>query len=138
MRAQGFWRAGREAFFDLRVFYPNTPSYRERTLGNLYRQHELDKKWMYGQQVGDVEQGAFTPLVLATTAGMARECTTFFKRLSSMIADKRRTSYHSVMAWLRCRVSFALLHQSITAMRGTRSAKRNIMIPTDITLATQG
>lgn len=106
---RGFWSAWQEAFFDIRVFRPNAPSYRSKSLSSLYHQHESAKKREYGQRVRDVKHGAFTPLVLSTTGGMARECTTFFCRLASMLGEKRKTPYHLVIAWLRCKVSFALI-----------------------------
>ena len=135
VKARGFWRKGQDAFFDVRVFHPNASSYRNKPLSSLYRQHENEKKRSYSQRVREVERAAFTPLVLTTTGGMARECTTFFKRLSAMLADKRRVPYHHVIAWLRCRVSFALLRQGIMALRGSRSSRILLKIPDDIPYA---
>jgi hypothetical protein len=37
------------AFFDVRVFHPNTLSYCTKSLNRLYRQHESAKKREYGQ-----------------------------------------------------------------------------------------
>ena len=136
IRARGFWSVGQEAFFDVRVFHPSAPSYRSRSLSSLYRQHESNKKREYGQRVRDVEHGAFTPLVLSTTGGMARECTTFFRRLASMLDEKRRTPYYMVISWLRCKVSFALIRSCVMAICGSCSSKCNQHIPTDIEQAT--
>ena len=132
IRASGFWRVGQEAFFDVRVFHPNASSYRSKTLKSIYRQHEQEKKRCYGQRVRDVERAAFTPLVFSSTGGMAMECTTFYKRLSSMIAEKRKMRYQHVITWLRCKISFILLKQSIMAIRCSRSARKPILIPADI------
>ena len=131
IKASGFWRAGQEALFDVRVFYPNAPTYKSKPLSSVYRQHEMDKKRRYGERVREVERAAFTPLVFACTGGMARECTTFFKRLSSMIAERRKMRYQHVINWLRCQISFLLLRQSIMAIRGSRSGKKTINIPAD-------
>ena len=68
------------AFFDVRVFHPNAPTYRYRDLAALYKMHEGIKKREYGERVREVERGVFTPLVLSTTGGMARECTVFFQK----------------------------------------------------------
>ena len=48
---------------------------------------------------------------------------TFFKRLASLLADKKDVSYSVVMSWLRCRVSFSLLRSGIDCLRGARSSK---------------
>ena len=135
IKATSFWRRGQDAFFDVRVFHPNASSYRQKSLANLYRLHENEKKRSYAQRVREIEKGAFTPLVMSTTGGMAHECSTFFKRLSAMIAEKRRLPYHHVITWLRCRISFALLRQGIMGLRGSRSSKTRIMIPDDISCA---
>ena len=115
----------------MRVFYPNAPTYKSKPLSSVYRQHETDKKRRYGERVREVERAAFTPLVFACTRGMARECTTFFKQLSSMIAERRKMRYQHVINWLRCQISFLLLKQSIMAIRGSQSGKKTINIPAD-------
>ena len=51
IRARGFWSTGQDAFFDVRVFYPNA------------------------QHVREVEHGVFTPLVLSATGGMGQHST---------------------------------------------------------------
>ena len=135
IKATGFWRRDQDAFFDVRVFHPNASSYRQKPLASLYRMHENEKKRSYAQRVREIERAAFTPLVQSTTGGMAHECSTFYKRLCAMIAEKRSLPYHHVISWLRCRISFALLRQGIMGLRGSRSSKTRIMIPDDISSA---
>ena len=48
------------AFFDVRVFHPNAPTYRNRDLAALYKMHEEIKKIEYGERVREVERGVFT------------------------------------------------------------------------------
>jgi hypothetical protein len=131
IRASGFWCTAQEAFFDVRVFHPNAPSYRSKSLGALYKQHENAKKREYSARIREVERGVFTPLVLSTAGGMARECTTFFRRLADSLASKRDVPYSTIMGWLRCRISFALLRSAIRAIRGSRSSI-NSFVPVDI------
>ena len=116
---------------DVRVFHPNAPSYRSKSLGALYKQHENAKKREYSARIREVERGVFTPLVLSTAGGMARECTTFFRRLADSLASKRDVPYSTIMGWLRCRISFALLRSAIRAIRGSRSSI-NSFVPVDI------
>ena len=51
---------------------------------------------------------------------LAKEGTTFFKRIADAIAEKRKLPYSKVMGWLRCRISFALIRSAIRAIRGSR------------------
>ena len=50
---------------------------------------------------------------------MAPEAKVFFKRLASMIAEKRGESDSNTMGWLRCVIGFCLLRS-----KGTRSENR--------------
>ncbi len=77
IRARGFWGRQQSAFFDVRVFYPNAPSYRNTIIPALYRRHEQAKKREYGDRVREIEFASFTPLVFATTGGMGRETAAF-------------------------------------------------------------
>ena len=80
IRATIFWYRGQEAFFDIRVFHSSAPTYHSKKLTALHKLHEEIKKREYGERVREIEQGAFTLLVLFTTGGMAKESTTFCKR----------------------------------------------------------
>ena len=44
IKVSDFWSKGRDAFFDVRVFYPIAPSYRLNDLKAIYKQHEGEKK----------------------------------------------------------------------------------------------
>ena len=65
---------------------------------------------------------AFTPLVLSSTGGMGKAATVFYKRLTSMLSEKRDVPYSKTIGWLHCRLSFALLCCSIMCIRGSRSS----------------
>ena len=138
IRARGFWNASQDAFFDVRVFYPNAPSNRSTLTSSAYRRHEQAKKREYGQRIREVEHGVFTPLVFSSTGGMGQEATTFYKRLASMISQKRQHPYPTVTGWLRCRLSFAALRSAIMCIRGSRSSFHRPIRggDVDITLAT--
>ncbi len=125
VRARGFWsNDGQDAFFDVRVFHPFAPSYRNSSLPSLYRQHEQQKKREYGRRVREIERGCFTPLVFSTGGGMAPEATTFLKRLASLLSDKRKEPYSVTMNCLRCFLSYSLLRSALLCVRGSRSIHR--------------
>ena len=80
--AHGFWGSRHQkAFFDVRIFNPTAPSYRNTAVSSLYRRFERDKQRMYEQRIRDVEMGSFTPLVFSTFGGMGSAATVAYKRL---------------------------------------------------------
>ena len=104
-----------------------------------YRKHESCKKRAYEQRVREVEHGSFTPLVLSLTGGMGSSATVCYKRLASLIAQKRDQPYSSIMAWVRCCLNFALLRSSIQCIRGARSSigqvGKDMLPPVDLVIA---
>ena len=123
IRARGFWSAGQGAFFDIRVLHPNASNNHSTTTAAAYRKHETAKKREYAQRIREVEHGVFTPLVFSTTGGMGREAATFYKRLAHKIASKEGKTFPTVMGWLRCRLSFAILRSAILCIRGSCSSR---------------
>ena len=84
------------------------------------------KKRLYSSRVLEVERGTFTPLVFTTTGGMSNECQRYHSRLAELLAVKKQESYASTIAWIRTRVSFAILRSALTCLRGSRSRRRTI------------
>ncbi|KAF3980765.1 MAG: hypothetical protein HFP76_00405 [Methylococcales symbiont of Iophon sp. n. MRB-2018] len=119
----GLWGGRFErTYMDVRVFNPHAPSNRGSSISNCYRKHENEKKRAYEQRLLEVEHSTFTPLVFSATGGMARQATTFYKRLASMLAEKRDHSYSSTLCWVRSRLAFSLLRSAIQCIRGARSS----------------
>lgn len=122
--ASGFWGGRFErSFVDVRVFNPFAPSNRNSPIATCYRSHENQKKRAYEQRVREVEHGTFTPLVMSATGGLARQATTFYKRLADLLATKHNQPYSKTMNWLRCRLTFSLLRSAIQCIRGSRSSR---------------
>ena len=100
VKARGFWCRGQDAYFDVRVFYPNASSYRSLGLASAYKRHEDAKKCEYDQCVREVEHGVFTPLVCTSTGGVGWEATVFYKRLADLLATHWGQPYSSTIHWL--------------------------------------
>ena len=100
------------------AFYPIAPSNRQKDLTALDRMHEQEKKRQYAERVREVEQGAFTALAFASTGGMAREHTIFFKNIADTLSDKKQIPVLQIMYFIRCCISFALLCSAVRAIRG--------------------
>ena len=77
---------------------------------------------MYEQRVREVERASFVPIVLSATGGMGKQASVFYKRLASLLSEKRETTYSTTMNWLRCTITFFLLHSAIQCIHGARSA----------------
>ena len=98
--AQGFWGDRyQRAFFDVKVFNPNSSSYRNLQLTTAYRNQEREKQRKYEQRIREVEMGSFTPLVFSTSGGMSKTTTTAYKRLASLLADNSNTTNPIQLWW---------------------------------------
>ncbi len=113
IKARRFWGAAQQsAFFDVRIFNPNAPSYRGTQMFACYRRHEREKRRAYEQRIIEVEHGSFTPLVFNSSGGMGRAATVTYKRLAYLISSKMDQSYSTIMSWLR---------SAVMSLRGSRS-----------------
>ena len=111
IRANGFWTGAQDAYFDVRVFHPNTPS-NAGSISSAFKKHEDVEKRAYGQRIRQIEQGVFTPLVFSSTGGIGREATIFYKRLADLLAHNRDKPYiyPVIMGWLiKMHASYPLL-----------------------------
>ena len=136
IKNKGFWSRGQDAYFDVRVFYPNASSSRSLSLNSAYKHYEDAKKHEYGHRVRDVEHGVFTPLVFTSTGGMGCEATVFYKRLVDLLATHWGQEYSQTINWLKCCLSFTLLRCAIMCIRGSRSsAHRPVLGPLDLSVA---
>ena len=122
--ADNFWGRKQRAFFDIRVFYPLAPSYRRTPLESCYRAKENEKKRSYDERIREVEGGTFSPLVFSTSGGVGPSAAVMYKRLASLIAEKRDQSYSTTIKWIRCRITFALIRSAILCLRGHQSRQR--------------
>ena len=121
--ANGFWGVRFErAFFDVKVFNPFASSSVNSGVPALYKRSERQKRNKYEARIREVEHATFTPLVWSTSGGAGPTCVIFLKRLASMLAEKRSETYSVIMAWLRCRIGFALLRSAGMCLRGARSS----------------
>ena len=125
IQAGGFWGASRHerAYFDVRVFYPHARSHCHRSLPQIYRSQEMEKRRQYQERILNVDGGTFTPLVFSAMGGAGPAASTFLKCLADKIATKKSTTYAQALGWLRCRLSFALLRSSLLCLRGARSIR---------------
>ena len=71
---------------------------------------------------GPLLQRCLQPLVFAAPGGMGPTATTVFRKLASMLAEKRSINYSKCLFWLRCRLCFSFLRSAAMCLRGHRSS----------------
>ena len=98
------------------------------------------KKRSYEERIREIEHGSFTPLVFSATGGMAPAATLMYKRLASLLAEKRHQDYSKTITWIRTNLSFSLLKSAVMSLRGARSsfhrpARKTYDVPLDVVLS---
>ena len=126
VRVNGFWGKRRNAFFDVRIFYPMANSLKSQTLDTLYKKFAKSKKREYAQRLNEVNDADFTPLIMSSTGGMGAELQIALKHLARKIADKQGNVYSKVAGFLQCRFVFALMRSALVCLRGSRSPWKRI------------
>ena len=122
--ARGLWGPFQRTFFDVRIFHPGCPSYRDKSLTALYKTHENQKKRAYQHRVLQTEKASFTPLIYSTNGAMAPQSTAFHKRLASLIAEKKNEQYADIVNCMRTKISFSMLKSVLISLRGARGKRR--------------
>ena len=56
-----------------------------------------------------------------TAWGTCSAATVVYKQVSTLISEKRGHSYSQTLFWIRCKLSFSLIHSEIMCVRGSRS-----------------
>ena len=91
-------------------------------LSVIDRQSLRKDECSYEERIQEIEHGSFTPLVFSCSGDMGPLATIVYKRLASLISEKSSQTYSMTLYWLRCKLSFSLLHSAITCLRGSRSS----------------
>ena len=125
VRAAGFWTRGEDSYFDVKVFHADAPSYKSKSPTSLFELHERRKRLEYEERIVNVDRGSFTPLVFTTTGAAGPMAERFLQRLAGKLTEKDGSKYSVTMAWLRCRLSFALLRSASLCVRGSRSHRQH-------------
>ena len=124
IRARGFWGWQQSAFFDVYGFF--TPTH--QATATPASQPCTEGKSKPERESMVTEMASFTPLIFATTGGMGREATAFYKRLADLMAVKNSAPYSTTLAWMRCTLSFSLLRSAVMCMRGSRSSSHRVPV----------
>ena len=124
--ARNHWSPSAKVFIDVRVFNPQAKANWEKSIPQMYKSHEEEKKQGYLPRVLQVEKGTFTPAVFITSGGMGKEADRllrYIRRMAKRMSIKRGENYSSVVSFLRRRFRFDLLKTCVIAMRGYKQRR---------------
>ena len=125
--ARGLWRSLDRTFIDIRVLHPQAQSNsRHKTLKQMYRAHEEQKKKQYNARVLQVEKATFSPIVFSRTGGMGDEATLFYKKLAKKTSKKTGQELCDVTCYMRRRLRFELLKTCLISLRGYRGKPKEV------------
>ena len=117
---RGLWSGLERTLCDVRIFHPGAPSYRNRKVKVVYKQHEDEKKNKYLRHVLETEKCSFTPLDFSTNGWCAPEADKVHKQVATLLAKKRNILYSKAISYVRRRVRFYILRTTLMAVRGYR------------------
>ena len=123
IKANGLWETRfSKTYFDVNIFNPLAKSY-PKSIPDAYTFYESQKRLKFEQRIIEVENSSFNPLVFASTGGAGPTATRVMKRLAAKICEQKDASDADAIAYIRTKLSFALLRSSILCIRGCRSTK---------------
>ena len=70
---------------------------------------------------------SFVPAVFSTTGGMGQHAPSLYKRIAALLSEKSGEPYSAVLAWVRCRLIFALLRARTMCIRGSRGLRHGTL-----------
>ena len=82
----------------------------------------------FEESVREIERGTFALLVSTTSGGVPPAAAVVYKRLASLIAEKKKQPYHLT---IRCKLSFSLVDSAIMCIRGAQSSPRRPAVSFD-------
>ena len=79
------------------------------------------RKREYQERINQVDNGSFTPMILASTGGTGDEMDVALRILAAKLAEKNNEAYSHVMGDIRARFAYAIARSSLVCHRGSRS-----------------
>ena len=93
-------------------------TYASSPLAQFYRQ--IRKENNYDERIHEVKRGTFSSLLFSSFGGMGSSATVVYKRIATLIAEKRGHPYCHVLYWFRCHLCFSLLCSAVMCLQGSR------------------
>ena len=116
---RGLYEKQTEALLDIRVTDTDAESYKHKSLEQVLKQQETEKKRKY-KKACEERRCHFTPFVASTDGALGWEAQSFIRRLGRELAIKWHRDYSQVIGLVRTRLSFAILRATVLCIRGSR------------------
>ena len=85
IKTRGFWSRGQDAYYDVRVFYPNASSYCSFSLNLLLNITRMLRSMNMVTELGILNM-VFIPNGFSSTGGMGCKATVFYRCLTDLLA----------------------------------------------------
>ena len=119
LAVRGLWQPQTEALFDVRVIDTDAESHRRRSVDQVIRSAENEKKSKYLAAVEE-RRGSFTPFVMSVDGYMGQEADRTLRRLAEVLVWKWEKHYSSVVNWVRGYMSMSIIRATNMCLRGSR------------------
>ena len=100
-----------------------------QSMDALYHHHEQENRRRYDERVREVEHASFSPLVFSLLGGMGKATQTVYKRLASLLSEKKKEPYSKIINFIRIHIRFSLLCSPIASLRNIRKYAASTYIP---------
>ena len=104
---------------DVRCLYPDAPSYRNTKIEKLLENYEKEKMLEY-QKAVELEGKRFRPFVISTDGVTGPAATKLLQQISDKLAEKWKKPKGIVGAWVRAKMSFAVVKACSACIRGSK------------------
>jgi len=119
MLIRGLWSRGTDCILDIRVANTDAKSYRSKAPPQVLASHESSKKKRYLQPCL-AQRRHFTPFVVSVDGLLGKEAQRVIQTLAGHLAHKSERPYSQVCAFIRARLSIAIVRATHMCLRGSR------------------
>ena len=116
---RGLWERSTDCILDVRVTDTDAKSYRAKSPKNVLAAQENSKKKKYLAPCL-AQRRHFTPFVVSCDGLLGKEANHVLKNLASHLAHKSERPYSVVCAFMRARMSIAIVRATHMCLRGSR------------------
>ena len=128
LAVRGLWQPQTEALIDVRVVDTDARSYCGRSVDQVIKSAEAEKKNKYSAAV-ESRRGTFTPFVVSVDGYMGAEAERTLKRLAEMMVWKWEKRYSYIINWIRAYMTFAVIRATNLCLRGSRNKWKGVIGP---------
>ena len=120
LKIRGMHALKTHSIVDVRVTFPDGGENKSKETKHLMEKHEEEKRKLYKGEC-DRQGLDFIPFVVTTDGAMGSEAKQLILQLAKALGKKWGKKKGAVLAWIRTRLSFAIVRATSACIRGRRS-----------------